>query len=113
MQTVGAESESHDPAHASPLVAMVKIEVSLDSYAIGSLMPVFPALSAAPLKATNFPNSKELVGAGESVTLVGVAKVVVVVIGLLVPQPAMQPAIIRRTLTCTHETNLPMHPPRP
>jgi hypothetical protein len=116
VQICGAVSESHVPAHANPLVAMVKTAVLLERNVTGVVMAVFLLFRGVAMKVwVALPASRETGLAGERLILAGVGKFVVVV-GLLLLQPvkaAIKLTAIEMSANRTIQDNLPMHPPRP
>ena len=116
VQICGAVSESQVPAHANPLVAMVKTAVLLERNVTGVVMAVFELFRGVAVKVwVAAPASRETGLAGERLILAGAGKFVVVV-GLVLLQP-VNPAIrltaIKMNAQRTIKDDLPMHPPRP
>jgi hypothetical protein len=116
VQICGAVSESHVPAQANPLLAMVKTAVLLERNVTGVVMAVFELFRGVAVKVwVAAPASSETGLAGDRLILAGVGKFVVVV-GLVLLQP-VNPAIkltaIKMNAHRTIKDDLPMHPPRP
>jgi hypothetical protein len=114
MQTWGLVRESHVPAQALPLLAIVTTVGLLDRKENVSLMTLFCAPRAVAVNDSVFPTSSdtfeptaaELVNA----TLVGTALPPPTRVGLLLPQDARKEQDRSAQLKAARETSLPMNP---
>ena len=101
--------EFHVPAHAVPLLAIVRIAGLLDSNENVSVRVAFRMFSAVAVKTCVLPTSSDALGVGVRVTLAGTEFATTFVV-LLVPQPARKKQNKRIPIRDVPEANLPMNP---
>ncbi len=111
VQICGVLSEFQVPAHASPLLAIVRTAVLLDSNETGVAIVRLMLFRGVAVKPIIAPTSIEALLAGLRLMLAGAGKFTVR--AALVPQPAKAKIKVRTETPPIIEThNLPMNPPR-